>query len=131
MRFALVFILLVSGFTAAGQPKFTISGYVRDSLSGENLIGATVSINGKNLVVQSNQYGFYSITVPQSHYSVIITFAGYQPTVNEVNLNADTVINFSLLQRSVLQEVIVSSRRRDGNVTNAQMGKIDLSMAQV
>lgn len=131
MRFALVFFLLVSGFSAAAQQKFTISGYVRDSLSGENLIGATVSINGKNLVVQSNQYGFYSITVPQSSYSVIITFAGYQPTVNEINLTADTVINFSLLQRSVLQEVIVSSRRRDGNVTNAQMGKIDLSMAQV
>ncbi len=131
MRIALVWLFLLSGFIAGAQQKFTISGYVRDSLSGENLIGATVSISGRNTSVTSNQYGFYSLTLPASQYSLVLSFAGYQPYISEIILSKDTVINFALLQRSVLQEVVVTSRRRDGNVSNAQMGKIDLSMAQV
>lgn len=115
----------------AAQSKFTLSGYVKDSLSGEALIGATITINGHGKGVSSNQYGYYSITLPAGNYELATTFAGYQPFQLSITLDKDLHYNFSLLQRGALQEVIVSSRRRDANVKNAQMGKIDLSMAQV
>ena len=62
---------------------------------------------------------------------MLISFAGYLTQQTEIQFDRNIVQNFSLLPRSALEEVIVSSRRRDGNVSNAQMGKIDLSMNQV
>lgn len=113
------------------QEKFTLSGYVRDSLSGETLIGATVSVNGNRKAIASNQFGFYSITLPRGTYLVVATFAGYQIQQLTITLDRNIEQNFQLTAKPVLQEVIVSARKRDGNVTNAQMGKIDLSINQV
>lgn len=113
------------------QEKFTLSGYVRDSLSGETLIGATVSVNGNEKGIASNQFGFYSITLPRGTYMVVATFAGYQMQQLTITLDRNIAQNFPLTAKPVLQEVIVSARKRDGNVTNAQMGKIDLSINQV
>ena len=121
----------LSAFLISAQNKYTLSGYIRDSLSGETLIGASITINGQGKGVNSNQYGFYSITLPEGTYPLMVSFVGFQMQQSSISLNQNTVINFSLLQRSVLQEVIVSSRRRDGNVENAQMGRIDLSMNQI
>lgn len=116
---------------AQAQEKFTLSGYVRDSLSGETLIGATVSVNGHGKGIVSNQFGFYSITLPRGSYLVITTFAGYQMEQQTISLYKNIDQNFQLTAKPVLQEVIVSARKRDGNVANAQMGKIDLSINQV
>lgn len=128
---ALTILILLHVITARAQNKHTLSGYVKDSLSGESLIGATIAVNGHGQRVTSNQFGFYSLTLPAASYSLNITFAGYQPLQLTLNLSSDTVLNFDLLQRSMLEAVVVSSRRRDGNVQQAQMGKIDLSMSQV
>lgn len=114
----------------SAQTKYTLSGFVRDSLSGESLIGATVQVQDDGSVT-SNQYGFYSLTLPAGDYTLLVSFAGYQ--LQQLNIRFDRNIrhNFQLLPRGALQEVIVSSKRKDGNVMNAQMGKIDLSMQQV
>ena len=116
---------------ATAQEKFTLSGYVRDSLSGETLIGATVSVNGHGKSIVSNQFGFYSITMPRGTYPVLITFTGYQPVETVITLDRNIEQSFHLTTKQVLREVIVSARRRDENVSNAQMGKIDLSITQV
>jgi len=124
-------VLLSAILCVKAQDKFTLSGYIKDSLSGETLIGATVTIIEPGKAVTSNQYGFYSITLPPGQYTAVVSFAGYVPSQLTINLSQNIEYSFSLLPRAALQEVIVSSRRRDQNVTNAQMGKIDLSMNQV
>jgi hypothetical protein len=130
-RFLLILGCCSGVLFLSAQNKFTLSGYIRDSLSGETLIGASIVISGQAKGVNSNQYGFYSITLPEGTYPVIVSFVGYQVQESTITLRQNTFLNFSLLQRSVLQEVIVSSRRKDGNVENAQMGRIDLSMSQI
>ena len=131
MKIAFLLLGLFICLLAGAQEKYTLSGYVKDSLSGETLIGASISVNGDGKGVNSNNYGFFSITLPKGEYGVIVSFVGYEPISARINLDQNTVFNFSLLQRGILQQVIVSSRRRDGNVKNAQMGKIDLSMSQI
>src|SRR6185436_11912639 len=116
---------------ASGQNKYTISGYIKDSLSGETLIGASISVNGKGKGVSSNQYGFYSITLPKGNYQVTVSFAGYLPQQVDFSLDSNIQFSFTLLQRSVLEEVVVYSKRRDANVKNSQMGKFDLTMSQI
>lgn len=128
-------MLLVTGLlfvvVALAQQRYTLSGYVKDSLTGETLIGATITVDGKGKGVNSNQYGYYSITLPQGSYDVSVSFAGYVPQRLSISLDSNVQFSFQLLQKSVLEEVIVYSRRRDANVKNAQMGKIDLTMTQI
>lgn len=128
--------LVIGGLFFAGnlsaQNKFTLSGYVRDSLTGETLIGATISVNGKGKGVSSNAYGFYSITLDDGVYTLSCSFVGYQPLVKEVRLNSNQTINLLVAPRiKMAEEVVVYSKRRDANVKNAQMGKFELSMNKV
>jgi hypothetical protein len=116
----------------ASPIKFTISGFVRDSLSGETLIGATVAVSGKAKGISSNQYGFYSITLEEGEYVIASSFIGYQPKLIAVNLNNNKQLNIDLLPRAKLaEEVIVSTKKRDANVKNAQMGKFNLPIEQI
>src|SRR6476620_10277224 len=131
MRRLLTLSLLLFSFVSWSQNKYTLSGYVRDSLSGETLIGASVTVNGQTKGIGSNAYGFYSITLEQGTYTVTSTFTGYLPFDSVIVLNKNTEINFNLLQRALLQEVIVSSRKRDNNVTAPQMGKIDMTVSRI
>jgi outer membrane receptor protein involved in Fe transport len=130
-KLILLLLLLPAALILNAQNKYTLSGYVRDSLSGETLIGATVLVSGQSKGISSNQYGFYSITLPEGNYTVSISFTGYQPLDSSINLNDNKEISFGLLQRSVLEEVVVSARRRDNNVKTPQMGKIDLSVQKI
>ena len=126
----LLVCLIVS--TASAQNKFTITGYVKDSASVESLTGASLTVSGMAKGVNSNQYGFYSITLPRGHYLLSCSFVGYQSKQIEVELSDNTSLNFLLAPKvSMNEEVIVYSKRRDANVRNAQMGKIDLPMNQI
>jgi hypothetical protein len=131
MRTLLTLLLLLVVSVCWSQNKYTLSGYVRDSLSGETLIGASVTINGETKGIVSNAYGFYSITLDEGNYRVTASFTGYLPFDSTIILNKNTEANFNLLQRALLQEVIVSSRRRDNNVKAPQMGKIDMSVSRI
>jgi TonB dependent receptor/CarboxypepD_reg-like domain/TonB-dependent Receptor Plug Domain len=125
-----IFLFVLFAVNAKGQERFTISGYIKDSLTGESLIGASVAINGRG--VTSNLYGFYSITLPQGEYQFTASFVGYQLQQSNIALTKNIQLNILLLPRQrESEEVIVYGKRKDGNVKNAQMGKIDLTIAQI
>jgi hypothetical protein len=128
----LLILFLFTLVIAQAQNKFTISGYIRDSLSSETLIGATVTVKEQGRGVNSNAYGFFSITLPKGDYIMVASFVGYMPVEIPVSLGKNESINFSLFPKSSLsQEIIISSKRRDANVKSAQMGQIDLSMNKI
>ena len=82
--------------------------------------------------INSNQYGFYSITLPEGNYSITCSFIGYLPQEKNIALTENLDIDISILPKSTLsQEIVISSRKRDANVKNAQMGRIDLSMNKI
>ena len=131
-KIIVVLLLLFDLARGFSQIKYSLTGYIKDSLSSETLIGATISVNGKERGVNSNQYGFYSITLPAGKYRISTSYVGYQSKETEIELSRNTAFNFLLAPKvSTNEEVFVYSKRRDGNVKNAQMGKIDLSMSQV
>ena len=125
----LILILLSQAFLLNAQTRYTLSGYVRDSLSRETLIGATIQAKETGRSVSTNQYGFYSLTLPEGEYTLLVSFVGYSPFEKKISLHADLELNLPVLSKSSLsQEIIISARRKDANVTNAQMGQIDLIM---
>lgn len=130
MRLLFILALFCASLVAGAQNKFTLNGYIKDSTSGESVIGATISVNGK--AITSNQYGFYSITLEQGEFTVVISHVSYLTQAVHISLHSNVEQNFLLLPKSAaLTEVVVYSKRRDDNVRNAQMGKIDLSINQI
>ncbi len=128
----LVSLLLLFSTALRAQDKFTFNGYVKDSLSGESIIGATVTVVGSSGSLLTNSYGFFSITLPAGDYEVSFSHVSYESITRRIRLNGSQTFTISLLPRNAaLQEVVVVNKRRDGNVKNAQMGKLDLSMNQI
>ncbi len=127
-----VFLLILLTINAVAQTRFTLNGYVKDSLSGESVIGATITVNGQSKGVSSNQYGFYSITLEEGDYSLQVSHISYTGFTIRISLHSNQSFNVDLISKSALiNEVVVYSKKRDGNVKNAQMGKFDLTMNQV
>jgi outer membrane receptor protein involved in Fe transport len=116
--------------TLAAQDKFTFNGYIKDSLSGETLIAANLNIRSEGKGILSNQYGFFSITLAKNSYVVSVSFVGYQTKEFSIDLTNNIQQNILLLPNSaVINNVTVTTRKRDNNVKAAQMGKIELSIA--
>jgi len=111
------------------QAKFTLNGYVKDSMSGETLIGANISVQEQAKGVAANQYGFYSITLPKGSYQLIFSYIGYQPQVIEIPFDGNKTLNVLLTPlSSLLNNVVVLSKKRENNVKTAQMGKVELNI---
>ena len=133
MARCLLFILSCCCFMfGSAQSRFTLNGYIRDSLSGEVVSGASIKVNGQTRGILSNQFGFYSLTLEAGTHLLSISHVSYQVKPLSLSLFANQTQNIDLVPRSAsIQEVVVFSKKRDGNITAAQLGKIDLSVGQI
>jgi hypothetical protein len=114
------------------QSTVVVSGSVRDKQTGESLIKAVVRIQElPNAGIISNEYGFYSLTLPKGNYSVVVLQVGYETLVQKIKLDSSQTINFSLQTKNVLKEVVVESSRKNDNLTKAQMGTETINMAAI
>ncbi len=114
------------------ESKVTISGYITDSASSEKLSSATI-IGNKRVNTTSNNYGFYSLTVPTGATELQVSFAGYQPYTQVLNLQNDTTINFKIMPAGsgTLSAVTVTSRRKAAIHNSTQMGAIDMPVKAI
>jgi hypothetical protein len=105
------------------EKRYTISGYIKDAETGENLTGATVLIKGKRSGTTSNSYGFYSISLDPGPYHIVYTFLGYITQTITVNIEEDVTLDIFLAPATEeLHEITVSSVREDKNILSTQMG---------
>ncbi len=88
----------------------TLSGFIKDNLSGEFLPGATIFIRNLGIGTSTNGYGFFSLTVPLGNYSLEISYLGYDPEKKDINLQSNYKIDFSLKQQiQRIEEVVISN----------------------
>jgi len=73
--------LLLLCCTVTYSQKVTLNGYITDVKTGERLLGASIFVVNKNLGTTSNQFGFYSITLPKDTVQLSFSYTGY--AVNE------------------------------------------------
>jgi hypothetical protein len=133
VRWILILIVSIHAMPLAAQEKFTWRGYVKDSLSGETLINASVIINNETRGVTTNQYGYFSLTLSAGSYKLLCSYVGYLPKIIDIDFNKNVSEDILLLPVSAtIQDVVVtSSQKRLNNVKSAQMGQIDLSINTV
>lgn len=128
----LITALLCGCTLIMAQNRFTLNGYIKDSLTGEVISGASVKINGQAKGILSNQFGFYSLTLEPGSYLLTFSHVSYQVQSISISIKNNETQNIEMVPRSAaIQEVVVFSKKRDGNITAAQLGKIDLSVNQI
>ena len=114
------------------QEKFTISGTISDIKSNETLIGVNVLINDLKTGTTTNEYGFYSITLPKGIYQISISYLGFTEIIEDVDLNANTKRNFKLSEDGLqLNEIIVLDKPNKLNIQKAEMSVNKLSISTI
>ena len=125
-------ILFFLTISSIAQNTFTISGFVQDNESGENLIGVSIYDQKTFKGTSSNQYGFYSLTLDKGEYDIIFSFIGFKSTLKSINLTKDIRLNVSLNSDAILtEEVVVTGERLDKNVSSSDMSKAKLAVNNI
>lgn len=122
-------ILVLSGFA---QEKFTISGTLSDASSGEALIGANVFMEEISKGTISNDYGFYSISIPPGTYTLRCSYIGFNTVKKEIQLTQDIKMDLELSESGTnLTNVVITGEKANKNVENVEMSKEKLTVTKI
>src|SRR5690606_6555790 len=117
--FLTLFLLSICTFS---QQKYTLSGTITEVAGNETLIGVNIIVPELNTGTITNEYGFYSITLPQGTYQIQISYLGYQNIIKTIELNDNIKVNFQMEEESEeLSEIILVADIEKLNIRNAQM----------
>ncbi|GGW65177.1 collagen-binding protein [Winogradskyella epiphytica] len=114
------------------QDKFTISGTISDKQSNETLIGVTIIFPELQTGTVTNEYGFYSITLPKGTYVLQISYLGYR-TISETLVLSDNIQkNYQLEEAAeTLDEVVITEDIEKLNIKKPQMSVNSLSIKTI
>jgi hypothetical protein len=116
---SLAFLILIF-MPAWSQKKYTVSGHISDQ-SGELLIGANVIVSSVNSGVASNTYGFFSLTLPEGEYELLVTYVSYANKTINIKLDKDISLDIELeAAAEKIGEVVISAERKDANVRSIE-----------
>ena len=112
--------------------KHTISGIIKDSKTGETIIGAVLRTSDSKFGARSNEYGFYSLTIAEGVYTFYVSYSGYNTDTLEISLIQNEQRNISISQKTNIIDVVkISGVRKNENVVNAQMGSEKLEIKEI
>ena len=118
--------------TAFAQQKFTLSGIITDAKNNETLIGVNLYFPDLKIGTTTNEYGFYSISVPLGNQNLSISYLGYQSIEKSISLTKNTKMNWALTESGeILNEVIINTNQGQANTRTPEMSVNKLSMATI
>ena len=122
-------LCFLSFFYLSAQTNFVLSGYISDAETNETLIGVNVILPDLKLGTTTNEYGFYSITIPQGEHQLIISYLGFGSVYKNLNLKEDLTENIKLTATAeVLDEVVVNENVELLNLKSPQMSVNSLAI---
>ncbi len=120
--------LLLPLFSIA-QEKITFSGTISDQSSNETLIGVTIIFPEIQSGTTTNEYGFYSITLPAGIYKVQISYLGFNTFSQSISLIENKTVNYQLSESTEsLDEVVITENVEKLNIKKPQMSVNSLSI---
>lgn len=129
-RTLLTCLIILIGIDASAQ---TLSGYVKDSATGEALIGAIIKTSDSKKGTATDTKGFYKLALPNGKYTLVTSHLGHLSIEkNVVVANQNITLNFNLSSTIVTtQEAVVTGKRTNVNVTSTEMSRVELTGEQV
>jgi hypothetical protein len=131
MKHLLFLLFLSCSIVAVAQQKFTISGKIADKETGETLIAASIFAQKAGVGTSSNEYGFYSLTLPANDsFEIRFSYIGYGDVVKKIFLTANQTLNVELSSGQTLDEIVVSAESYREELNSTQMSVTKLSMKE-
>ncbi|HQT23838.1 MAG: collagen-binding protein [Sphingobacteriales bacterium 17-39-43] len=126
------FLLFFCSFSVNAQDNYTINGVVKDSLSGETLIGVTLKFTAASQSgTSTNAYGFYSYKLSPGEYNLSVSYIGYRSINRKISINSDLRLDLNMVPDNILEEIVISSEKRNDNIVNAQMGVAKINLSEI
>jgi outer membrane receptor protein involved in Fe transport len=123
--------LYIIGVPNNRQGNVTLAGYIRNTNSGEPIIGASIYEPIAHVGVSTNQFGYYSISLPHGQHTLIIKAASMKEAHRKIALNSSGELNIEMREQVIsLKEVKISSEVV-ANVRSTQMGVAKLDIKSI
>ena len=130
MKNCFLFFILFS--LMSFSQNVSLSGYLEDLETGESLIGANVLIKELNIGCSTNNYGFFSLTIPKGEYTIICSYIGYDNINRKIIINKDKSEKFKLSPSSFqIDEVTISTKKEDYNIKSSDLGNVELEVKKL
>lgn len=114
------------------QKKYTISGYLTDESTKEALIGAAIYVQPDLKGTVSNEYGFYSLSLPSGNYELNITFLGYQTFAENIKLVGDIRLNKNMMpEEATIPEIVIELDQQEVNLQATQMSESKINQHNI
>ncbi len=113
--------------------KITFNGYIKEKNTQEHIVGASIFIPNLKVGIQSNNYGFYSLTIEQKDsLELHISMIGYKPEILKISANRNQTIDILLEQQnSLLDEVVIKATEPEKKSTSIKISTINIPVAQL
>ncbi len=114
----------------ASKTSVTLAGYIKDSKTGETIVGATVS-SGVNNTVTTDGFGYYSITLPKGRHTLTFSSSGMKETRRQVQLNDDGKLDVELSGQVASLKAVVVVAEKNSNIKNTRMSVEKLTIKNI
>ncbi|GAB2476457.1 MAG: TonB-dependent receptor [Cytophagales bacterium] len=147
MKKILFLIFLFSGFASLAQqnaepPKrivvgrdigqlkgIRISGRIIDEITGEALVGATITVPELDLTRITDTNGFFELVLDRAEYNLTFRYVGYETIDYPITAVGDGRISIRMIQEDFqLDDVVIYGRDPEKNIRSTDMGAVTLSM---
>lgn len=131
-RYLLFLFFFCFSLFSFAQQKYTLSGTISEASSNETLIGVTIAVPNLQTGVTTNEYGFYSLTLPEGEYEIIVNYLGFKDIIQTISFTQNQKINFQLEESAeLLDEVIVTEDVEKMDIRTPQMSVNAMSAATI
>ncbi len=128
----LFFIFCLNISTVTAQEKFTFSGTISEEKSNETLIGVNILFPEIKTGTTTNEYGFFSITLPKGNYNVVVSYLGFNNINETISLTQNISKNYSLTDAiENLDEIVITKNIEKLNIRNPQMSINSLTSSSI
>jgi len=121
-------VYIIGANTVSDRTTATIAGYIRNSKTGEPASGVAISISKLKIGAITDQFGYYSLTLPKGKHELNIRAIGFRDTRRQINLLGDGKFDINVQEQILsLKEVVITSDKAS-NIRRTQMGveKLDI-----
>lgn len=125
-----ILITFSSFFLTYSQEKFTLSGTISEKSNSETLIGVNIYFPDVNVGATTNEYGYFSITLPKGTHTMYVSYLGFATIQESITLTQSIRKDFTLeAEDNTLDEVVITSNTQKTNIRKAEMsvGKLSIS----
>ena len=133
-RFLPLLLFLLLAPLAVWSQTITLKGYLTEEVSGEALIGGTVAIPELSVGAYTNEYGFWSLTVPPGDYEIVFKYLGYEAVTRSGSFTEDATLDMALKPEGTQMEtveIVAEDSEEKEDVQSTRMGSIKMNMKEI